>query len=179
MVKSSSFIVAALVITAVVASSKEACSQEYVVMGTPMVNIRTGPSTEHVVVGRAEKGDIFRVAATDGDWIEIEMFTKDRRYVFSASYVYPLTSADLVPGHRMALSDSARVLRRAYQDIMAAKTRAQREASEIIPETANAERHAYLRRIIEDRVILETMHIHGIQPALYVDLMEHAQEAKW
>lgn len=179
MAKSSSFIVAALVIAAVVGSSNEACSQEYIVMGTPLVNIRTGPSTEHVVVGHAEKGDIFTVEATDGDWIEIEMFTKDRRYVFSASYVYPLTSADLVPGHRMALSDSGRVLRRAYQDIMAAKARAEREASEIIPEPVNAERHAYLRRIIEDRVILETLHIHGIQPALYADLMKHAQKAKW
>jgi len=27
-------------------------------MGTPHVNIRTGPGTEYVVVGKAEKGDI-------------------------------------------------------------------------------------------------------------------------
>ena len=161
------------------ARSQEARSQEYIVMGTPLVNIRTGPSTEHIVIGRAKKGDIFRVAARDGDWIEIEMFTTDPRYVFSASYVYPLTSEDLVPEHRMALPDSLSVFYRMQRDIMVAKERARREASEIIPESVDEERHAYLRRIIEDRVILETFHIHGVQPALYTDLMDHAQKANW
>ncbi len=80
--------------------------QEYVVMGTPLVNLRTGPSTNAMVIGRAEKGDIYRVLGQSEDWYEILMFSGESRFVTKADYVYPLETRQLADGHRMALPPS-------------------------------------------------------------------------
>ena len=151
------------------------CAQEYIVMGTPKVNIRTGPSTEHFIIGRAEKGDIFRVVASEGHWVEIMMFSGDHRYVFAAEYVYPLTKSDLLPGHRMRLPDSEESRDAIRRDIQAAMARAAREAEEVIPASVDADRNETFRKIMEDQIILEVLHVHGFQPALYSDLMHGDQ----
>ena len=57
--------------------------------------------------------------------------------------------------------------------------RAAREASEVIPPTLNLERHRFLKKILEDRILLEMFHIHGIQPALYGDLVAEARREGW
>lgn len=171
-------IIALLAAGVALASSGEAQSEEYIVMGTPLVNIRTGPTMENAVVGRAEKGDVFTVTAAEGDWIEIEMFTSDHRYVHAASYVYPLSIDQLVPGHRMSLPESASTLQDVYRHIASARQRAQTEADEILPEAVDAERHGHLLRILEDRMILEVMHADGIQPALYADLVGRAESTE-
>jgi len=156
-----------------------AWGQEYVVMGAPTVNIRTGPSTDHVVIGRAGKGDVFRLIAKDGDWLEIGMFSGVHRYVFAGSYVYELTRAQLVPGHRMALPESENARRSMYQGLQRARDRAAREAEEVIPASVDGERNATFRRVMEDRIILEMMRDNGIQPALYDDLVSEGEKSHW
>jgi hypothetical protein len=169
-----------MVLVSMLVTAAGALSQEYIVMGTPMVNIRTGPSTDHVIVGRADKGDIFKVIGRDGDWLEIAMFTADHRYVFSASYVYPLTTADLVPGHRMELADFSEETRLSlYKSLQQAKGRAQREADEIIPASLDEERNSSFRRIMGDRIMLEMMHVYSFQPALHDDLVDEGQKSRW
>ena len=168
-----------LLLVGMLVAAVGAWSQEYIVMGTPMVNIRTGPSTDHVIVGRAEKGDIFKVIAKDGDWLQIVMFTGDHRYVFAAPYVYDLTREDFVPGHRMELPDSDGTRRSLYRSLQAARERAKKEADEVIPASVDAERNANFRRIMEDRIILEMMHIYGVQPALYNDLVDEGEKSNW
>ena len=49
------------------AGAETLIAQDYVVMGTPLVNLRTGPSTGAMVIGRAEKGDLFEVIGEDGE----------------------------------------------------------------------------------------------------------------
>lgn len=169
-----------LVFAGMLVTAAGALSQEYIVMGTPMVNIRTGPSTDHVIVGRAEKGDIFRVIKKNGDWLQIAMFTTDHRYVFSASYVYPLTTKDLVSGHRMELADYPDETKRSlYRSLQQAKGRAQREADELIPTSIDEERNTNFRRTMEDRIILEMMHIYDFQPALFDDLVGEGEKSNW
>ena len=73
-------VIALLAAMAGVLPSRALCG-EYIVMGTPMVNIRTGPGKDHVIIGRAEKGDIYRVIETADGWHKIEMFAGDPRYV--------------------------------------------------------------------------------------------------
>jgi hypothetical protein len=163
-------------ITLILAAS--ACCQDYIVMGTPHVNIRTGPSTDHVVIGRAEKGDIFKVISRAGGWYEIAMFSEDTRYVFAADYVYQLNQETLVPGHGMVLSDVDKELGPIYTDVLAAMKRAEREAEEVIPPTIDEARNSSFRKIMEDRIILEVLHIHGLQPALYGELMEEKRSRK-
>ena len=148
-------------------------------MGTPLVSIRTGPSTDYVIVGRAEKGNIFNIIEKRGEWLEIEMFTADHRYVFSAPYVYTLNKAELLPGHHMELPDSEETKRSLYRSLQEAKARAEREADEVIPASVDAERNENFRRIMEDRIILEMLHIYGLQPPLYNDLVTEGEKNSW
>ena len=153
--------------------------QEYVVMGTPLVNLRTGPSTNAMVIGRAEKGDIYRVLGQSEDWYEILMFSGESRFVTKADYVYPLETRQLADGHRMALPPSTARARSIFWDTEQWLDRAAREALEILPATLNRERYRVLKKILEDRILLEMFHIHGIQPALYRDLVAEARREGW
>jgi hypothetical protein len=157
-----------------VIAAEAALCQDYIVMGTPLVNIRTGPGTDYVIVGRADKGDIFKVVGKVEGWYEIAMFSGDTRYVVSADYVYPLSQGSLVPGHGMVLAEFSKALHPICLDIQEAQKRAEREAAELIPASVDNARHSNLRKVMEDRIILEVLHIHGLQPALYGELMQKA-----
>jgi hypothetical protein len=152
---------------------------DYVVMGTPLVNIRTGPTTDAMVVGKAQKGDVFRVVREVEDWFEIRMFSGEVRYVTNADYVYPLTEDQIVEGHELSLPLSTARSRGVFWDTERGLDRAAREASEIVPVTMNREIHTRFRKILEDRILLEMFHIHGIQPALYGDLVAEARREGW
>jgi hypothetical protein len=167
----SHLLLAALAATALSPPAAKAAPQTYVVMGTPHVNLRTGPGTEHVVVARAEKGDIFHVTGQTGGWWEIRMFSGDARYVSKAVRVYPLEPSQLVEGHGMTLPESAARCNSMRQSVLMGLDRAQREADELLPRTVDAQRHDSFRRVLEDKILLETFHNYGLQPALYEPLM--------
>lgn len=162
-----------------IAGAEPLAAQDYVVMGTPLVNVRTGPSTGSMVVGRAEKGDIFEVVGEEDGWYKIRMFSTVPRYVVKADFVYPLTRPDLVEGHGMILPTSTARIRSIFWDTEEGLDRAAREATEVIPVTLNRDRHTYLKQVLEDRVLLEMFHIHGVQPALYRELLGEARKAHW
>lgn len=154
-------------------------AQDYVVMGTPLVNIRTGPSTGAMVVGRADKGDVFQVLGEEDGWYKVRMFSPDPRYVIKAEFVYPLAGDSLLPGHEMYLPSSTARIRSIFWDTEAGLDRAAREATEVIPVTLNRDRHTYLKNILEDRILLEMFHIHRMQPALYRNLVAEARTQQW
>ena len=153
--------------------------QDYIVMGTPKVNIRTGPSTDHVIIGSTGKGDIFEVVGRVGNWHKVAVFSGEPRFVIAADYVYVLTPEQLVAGHGMALPASEKRCRSLFRSVQMARKRAQREAEEIVPASVDAPCHAVLRKIVEDRVILEVFDLYGVQPALYADLVKRASEHGW
>jgi len=146
-------------------------AQEYVVMGTPHVNLRTGPGTGFAVIGMAEKGDLFEVAGETNGWWEIRMFSGDTRYVSGAARVYPLTRAEIVPAHRLRLPDSEEQCRSMRRSVQMGLERARREAEELLPPEVDGPRHDALRRVLEDRILLEMFHIFGVQPAVFGQLM--------
>lgn len=157
----------------------QAAPQDYVVMGTPLVNLRTGPSTQAMVIGRAEKGDIFEVVGEIGEWYRIRLFSGETRYVTKSDFVYPLGEDQLVDGHEMNLPGSTARCRSIFWDTEEGLDRAAREALEIIPATLNRERYTVLKKILEDKILLEMFHIHGIQPALYRELVAEARREGW
>jgi len=162
---------AAVAAAALSPPAAQASPQTYVVMGTPYVNLRTGPGTEYVVVGRAEKGDIFHVSGETDGWWEIRMFSGDARYVSKAVRVYPLEPSQLVPAHGMVLPESEARCRSMRQSVIIGLDRAQREAEELLPREVDGPHHDNLRRVLEDRILLEMLHIYGVQPAMYEPLM--------
>lgn len=161
------------------AGPAQAAPQDYVVMGTPLVNLRTGPSTNAMIIGRAEKGDIFEVVGQREEWYEIRMFSGETRFVTRSDFVYPLSSDGVEEGHGMSLPTSTARCRSIFWDTEEGLDRAAREALEIIPPTLNRERYTVLKKILEDRILLEMFHIHGIQPALYRDLVAEARREGW
>jgi len=168
-----------LLLTAVMPLGVWAAPQEYVVMGTPLVNLRTGPSTNAMVIARAEKGDIFRVVGETEEWYQILMFSGEPRYVTKSDFVYPLDSTGLVEGHSMSLPTSTARARSIFWDTEKGLDRAAREALEIIPATLNRTRYNTLKKVLEDKILLEMFHIHGLQPALYGDLVAEARKEGW
>jgi len=168
-----------LLLAAFLPAGAHAAPQDYVVMGTPLVNLRTGPSTNSMVLGRADKGDIFKVAGQTDEWYRILMFSGETRYVTKSDFVYPLEKDQLVEGHGMALPTSTARARSIFWDTEEGLDRAAREALEIIPATLNRERYTVLKKILEDRILLEMFHIHGLQPALYRELVAEARREGW
>ena len=146
-----------------------ALARDYVVMLSRNINVRTGPSTNRVVVARAWKGDIFEMVGEDENWFEIVMFSGESRYV-SRSWAAKLTAADLVPGHAMKLP-AGETQWALCRDIRAAKARAKGEADEILPKSIDESGNLSLLRILEDRFVLEVFATYSVQPALYGGLM--------
>ena len=170
---------AALLASAVLPVRASASPQDYVVMGTPLVNVRTGPSTDAMVVARAQKGDLFRVVGQTDEWYRVLLFSNEPRYIAKADYVYPLNQDQIGEGHGMSLPASTARCRSIFWDTESGLDRAAREASEIIPRTLNLERHTVLRKILEDRILMEMFSIHSVQPALYRDLVATARREGW
>ena len=132
-----------------------------------------------MVIGRAQKGDIFQVVGQTEDWYEILMFSGEPRYVTKSDYVYPLAKTDLIEGHRMSLPTSTARSRSIFWDTEKGLDRAAREALELIPATLNRERYTVLKKVLEDKILLEMFHIHGLQPALYRELVAEARREGW
>ena len=168
-----------LLMAAILPQRIHAAPQDYVVMGTPLVNLRTGPSTHAMVIGRAEKGDIFEVVGEVDEWYRIRLFSGETRYVTKSDFVYPLGEGQLVDGHEMNLPASTARCRSIFWDTEEGLDRAAREALEIIPATLNRQRYTVLKKILEDKILLEMFHIHGIQPALYRELVAEARREGW
>lgn len=168
-----------LLLTAVPREGLRGAPQDYVVMGTPLVNLRTGPSTGSMVIGRAGKGDIFTVVGETEEWYKILMFSGEPRFVIKADFVHPLNRDELQEGHHMALPPSTARARSIFWDTESGLDRAAREALEIVPATMNRERYTHLKKILEDKILLEMFHIHGVQPALYQELVAQARREGW
>ena len=150
-------------------------AQEYLVMGTPAVNLRTGPGTDFVIVGKAEKGDLFSVAGQTDEWWEVRMFCEASRYVSKSVRAYPLAASEVVPQHGLALPESLEQRRLMRRSVLAGMARAGREAEELLPLSVDAARHEALREVMEDRILLEMFHVLGLQPAAFDDLMEEGR----
>lgn len=159
-------------------SSAPASCGEYVVMLSRNINIRTGPGTDRVIVGRAWKGDIFEIAGESGNWWKVYMFSGEPRYV-SKSWAAKLTEDDIVPGHAMNLPTDTETRRTLHRDILRAQARARGEAEELISASLDAERNGNLEKVLVDRFLLEVFSIYSVQPALYEGLMDVAYEGCW
>lgn len=147
-------------------------AQNYIVLNTFNVNIRTGPSTETYVVCTAEKGEIFELIREDGDWLEIKMFTPDNRFVHS-DMVYFLE--EFVPEHNMQLPEKQKIteIQKAAQW---AKKVSYLEAEEIIPESVNKERYQNFRNICLDKNMHHLFKSHGLQTAMFFQIINHKEK---
>jgi len=168
----------ALVILIVLCPPVQSWCAECVMMRGDRINIRTGPGMDRAIVAQAAKGDMFEMVGETDDWYEIMLFTGDRRYVHKF-WALEVGDPDSLPEINMGLPPSAGTRRSLFLDIYFAEGRAQDQADEILPPSADRERNRHFRRMLEDQAILTVMDIYEVQPVLYWDLMEEAITKDW
>ncbi|MBC8486978.1 MAG: SH3 domain-containing protein [Bacteroidetes bacterium] len=170
------FTVLVLILIQLTISSENLIAQDHVVLNTFNVNIRTGPGTDHFIVCTAGKSEIFKLVNEKGDWLEIEMYSGDNRFVHR-DLVYFLD--EFIPGHRMTLPESEEKSKKIFLDLKWAETAAKKEAEEIIPVNVDKARNENFRKVMRDKNIHTIFEIHGFQSALYPELMTLAKKKKW
>jgi len=154
----------------------QALAQGHVVLNASNVNLRTGPGPDHFVICMAGKGEIFKLVGENGDWLEIEMSTSDKRYVHR-DLVYFLN--EFVDGHNMKLPNTEEKIKEIYSDILWAKIQAKKDADEIIPASVNEERHNNFLKLRQDKHIHDIFEKHGTQTATYPEIIEYSRKKKW
>jgi hypothetical protein len=170
--------IAIVVFLVVVIPSTNAWCGKYVMMRGDKINIRTGPGLDRAVVAQAAKGDLFELAGETADWYEIVMFSGDHRFVHKF-WALEVADPDSFLDINLRLPVSAGTRRSLFLDIYFAETRAENQADEIIPPSADWERNRHFRRMLEDKAILDVMDIYEVQPILYWHLMEEAIDQDW
>ena len=153
-------------------STTPLCAQKHIALNTFDVNIRTGPGTDFYVVCSADKGEIFELVGENGDWLEIKMFSEDKRFVHR-DMVYFLK--EFVPGHNMNLPEKQKI-REIQKAAQWAKAVSSQEADEIIPKVINEERYNNFRNICFDKNMYNLFEIHGLQTAMFVQIINHREK---
>jgi hypothetical protein len=172
------YAVGILVILVVLTPSTQAWCAEYVMMRGDRINIRTGPGLDRAIVAQAAKGDLFELVGETDQWYEIVLFTGDHRFVHKF-WALEVGDPDSVPEINLHLPRSAGTRRSLYLDIYFAEARAQDQANEVIPPSADRGRNRHFRRMLEDEAILKVMDIYEVQPILYWHLIEEAVDKDW
>jgi hypothetical protein len=167
-----------LVILIVLTPCTRSWCADYVMTRGDNVNIRTGPGLDRAVVGQAAKGDLFELTGETGDWYEIVMFTGDHRFIHKF-WALEVGDPDSLPDISLRLPQSAGTRRSLFLDIYFAEVRAENQANDIIPPSADSERNRHFRRILEDGAVLAVMDIYHVQPVLYWHLVEEAVRNDW
>jgi SH3-like domain-containing protein len=151
---------------------------DYVVIVHQQVNLRTGPATDRAVIGKMEKGDLFRLASENDEWFEVELFSGGRGWV-SKTMAARLRPDQIIAGHGLALPPDPTTQHSLYASVRVAQARAAREAAELVPPAVDATCHDTARRVIEDRLVLDVFHVYGVQPALFGELVDEAARRGW
>ncbi len=85
----------------------EAASEGRVKITATNVNLRSGPSLESPVIGKPEKGAIFVLISSSGDWLKIENNSQARGWVHKLFLKQKVDSKDLASLEaKLATSDS-------------------------------------------------------------------------
>jgi len=111
------------------------------------IKVRVLPETESIMVGEAFKDDIFKYISEENDWIEIEMFSGDARYI-----------------HRSLVEILTRGVSAPFSDDICLKLM---ERLEEAKERSLTESDAKSQNVLFDRYVLDIFHEYGLQPVVF------------
>ena len=157
------------VITILLLQNSSSYANEFIVIVKDDVNIRLEPNTNSTILTKGQKGDIFRLAESEGDWYSIYMFSGEIRYIYK-----PLTEkVNEVP----ELPESAELKKKVYRELSVAKDRAATESYEEYPN--DIFKQIDLERRLNDKYKLPAFQKHAIPPAQYHKLMGEGLKNNW
>jgi SH3-like domain-containing protein len=144
---------------------------EYVRIDVAAAEIRVDPNTSATVVGKAVKGDMFEYEGRQGDWLKINLFSGEYRWVRAS--VASLTRD--VPAYLAPWNERKSI----FEAMVRAEDRAERDARTRYPDPADFERKKDLERLLDDRYKLEVAHATGFPVLRWGYLMAEAVHGGW
>jgi len=153
-------------------------ASSYVRITARGVNLRTAPRTSSAVVGKADRGDVFRLVGRRGSWYKIVLFTGEPRYVHRA--------LARKTRYRLSLPRSSRKRGEIREAVLKAEKRAVEAAARKYPIPRNAATRRWEKTIdkaidyellLTDRYDLVVFHHFGVQAPAYDELRNaHAEQ---
>ena len=136
-------------------------SAEYVRVTSEFANIRLMPDTESIIIGKAFENDIFGYEGEENDWIKINMFSGEHRYIHH--------SIVKVINYGISASFSNDICQSLMKRLEEVEDRSLVESDNRYPLSngENMEKNNEYQRILLDRYILEIFHEFDLQPVIY------------
>ena len=136
-------------------------SAEFVKVTSEFANIRVMPDTESIIIGKASENDIFGYEGEENDWIKINMFSGEHRYIHH--------NLVKVINYGISATFSNDICQSLMNRLDEAEDRSLVESDNKYPlsNSENMEKNIEYQRILLDRYILEIFHEFDLQPIVY------------
>ena len=136
-------------------------SAEFVKVTSEFANIRIMPDTESIIIGKAFENDIFGYEGEENDWIKINMFSGEHRYIHH--------NLVKVINYGISAPFSNDICQSLMNRLDEAEDRSLVESDNKYPlsNSGNMEKNIEYQRILLDRYILEIFHEFDLQPIVY------------
>lgn len=136
-------------------------SAKYVRVTSEFANIRLMPDTESIIIGRAFENNIFGYEGEENDWIKINMFSGEHRYIHH--------NLVKVINYDISASFSNYICPYLMKRLEEAENKSLVESDNKYPlgNSENVEKNIEYQRILLDRYILEIFHEFDLQPVVY------------
>ena len=135
---------------------------QFVRVTSEFANIRLMSDTESIIIGKAFENDIFEYEGEENDWIKINMFSGDHRYIHN-------TLVKII-NYGITAPFSNDICQSLMKRLEEAKDRSLIESDNRYPLSngENMEKNNEYQRILLDRYILEIFHEFDLQPVIYL-----------
>jgi len=134
---------------------------QFVRVTSEFANIRLMPDTESIIIGKAFENDIFGYEGEENDWIKINMFSSEHRYIHH--------NLVKVINYGISAPFSNDICQSLMKRLEEAEDRSLVESDNKYPLTnsENTEKNNEYQRMLLDRYILEVFHEYDLQPVVY------------
>jgi hypothetical protein len=134
---------------------------QFVRVTSEFANIRLMPDTESIIIGKAFENDIFGYEGEGNDWIKINMFSGEHRYIHH--------NLVKVINYGISAPFSNDICQSLTKRLEEAEDRSLIESDNRYPLSngENMEKNNEYQRILLDRYILEVFREYGLQPVVY------------
>ena len=136
-------------------------SAKFVRVTLEFANIRLMPDTESITIGKAFENDIFEYEGEENDWIKINMFSGEHRYIHR--------SLVKVIDYGISASFSNNICQRLMKRLEEVEDKSLAESNNSYPlsNSENMEKNIEYQRMLLDRYILDIFHEFDLQPVIF------------
>lgn len=136
-------------------------SAKYVRVTSEFANIRLMPDTKSIIIGKASENDIFGYEGEENDWVKINMFSGEHRYIHHnlvkvINYDISAPFSNYICPYLMKRLEEA-------ED----KSLVESDNKYPLGNSENVKKNIEYQRILLDRYILEILHEFDLQPVVY------------